>query len=75
MLLLVKLLKPATLLKVTFLHGCFSRFLNCTNSTKSRKTSQLILHYSDTMPPILQVLPTGILFPFFYRDFHNTYQD
>ena len=27
--------KPATLLKVTLLHGCFSRFLNCTNSTKS----------------------------------------
>ena len=30
-------LKPATLLKVTLLHGCFSRFLNCTNGTKSRK--------------------------------------
>ena len=42
-LLLVKLLakKPATLLKVTFLHGCFSYFLNCTNGTKSRKTSQV----------------------------------
>ena len=31
---------PATLLKVTLLHGCFSRFSNCTNGTKSRKTSQ-----------------------------------
>ena len=31
-------LKPATLLKVTLLHGCFSRFLNCTNGTKLRKT-------------------------------------
>ena len=31
---------PATSLKVTLLHGCFSRFLNCTNGTKSRKTSQ-----------------------------------
>ena len=30
-------LKPATLLKVTLRHGCFSRFLNCTNGTKSRK--------------------------------------
>ena len=29
-------LKPATLLKLTLLHGCFSRFLNCTNATKSR---------------------------------------
>ena len=27
----------ATLLKVTLLHGCFSRFLNCMNGTKSRK--------------------------------------
>ena len=26
-------------LKVTLLHGCFSRFLNCTNATKSRKAS------------------------------------
>ena len=25
----------ATLLKVTLLHGCFSRFLICTNGTKS----------------------------------------
>ena len=31
------LLKPATLPKVALLHGCFSRFLNCTNGTKSRK--------------------------------------
>ena len=29
------------LAKLTFLHGCFSRFLNCTNGTKSRKTSHL----------------------------------
>ena len=27
--------KPAILLKVTILHGCFSRFLNFTNGTKS----------------------------------------
>ena len=26
-----------TLLKVTLFHGCFLRFLNCTNGTKSRK--------------------------------------
>ena len=26
---------PATLLKVTHFHGCFSSFLNCTNGTKS----------------------------------------
>ena len=28
-------------LKVTFLNGCFSRVLNCSNGTKSRKTSQM----------------------------------
>ena len=27
-------------LKVAFLHGCFSCFLNCTNGTKSRKASK-----------------------------------
>ena len=30
---------PATFLKVTLLHGCFSRFLSFTNGTKSRKQS------------------------------------
>ena len=38
-LLLVKL--QATLLKLTLLHGCFSRFLHCTNGTKSRNALQL----------------------------------
>ena len=28
--------RSVTLLKLTFLHGCFSRFLNCTNGNKSR---------------------------------------
>ena len=43
MLLLVKLqaLKPATLQKVTLFHGYFSRFLNCTNGTKSRNASHI----------------------------------
>ena len=39
-LLLVKL-QAKNLINVTLLHGCFSRFLNCTNGTKSRKTSQI----------------------------------
>ena len=38
--------KPATLLKLTLLHGCFS-VLNCTNGTKSRKTSQLFGAFSN----------------------------
>ena len=32
--------KPGTLLKVKLLDGRFSRFLNCTNGTKSCKASQ-----------------------------------
>ena len=36
-------LKPATLLKVKFFHGCFSRFLNCVNGTKSHNASYLVL--------------------------------
>ena len=35
-------LKPATLLKLTLLHGCFSRFSNCTNSTKSRNAPHMV---------------------------------
>ena len=30
-----------TLLKLTLLHGCFSRFLNCTNVTKSGNASYM----------------------------------
>ena len=37
------LVKPTTLLKVTLLHGCFSRFLNCANATKSRKVSHMLI--------------------------------
>ena len=33
---------PATLLKVTLLNGCFSRYLNSTNGTKLHKASQLV---------------------------------
>ena len=38
------LVKPATLLKVTLLRGCFSRFLNCANGTKSNKASHMFWH-------------------------------
>ena len=34
---------PAILLKLALLHGCFSRFLNCTNVTKLRKTQKFYL--------------------------------
>ena len=33
-------------LKVTLFHVCFSRFKNCTNGNKSRKTSQMNLHHN-----------------------------
>ena len=32
----------ATLLKVSLLHGCFSRFLDCTDGIKTRKALQLL---------------------------------
>ena len=35
--------KPATLLKAALLHGYFSRFFDCTNDTRSRKASHLLL--------------------------------
>ena len=49
----------ATLLKVTILHGCFSRFLNLTNGIKSRKASH-----------IQTSLPTGRINQLI--DFYNT---
>ena len=36
-------LQSATLLKVTLSHGCFSRFVNCGNSTKLRIASQIVI--------------------------------
>ena len=37
--------KPSALQKVTLLRGFFSRFLNCTNDTKSSKASyEQLLH-------------------------------
>ena len=39
-------LNPATLLKVTLLHGCFSPVLNCVNDIKSRRVSHLFMKES-----------------------------
>ena len=41
------------LLKLTLLHGCFSRFLNCTTSTKSCKTSHFIWSLKSWLEQIL----------------------
>ena len=35
--------QPTNLLKVALFHGCFSRFLNCANGTKSRNGSHVYL--------------------------------
>ena len=37
------MLKPASLLKVALLHGCFSRFVNYADGTKLSKASQVVL--------------------------------
>ena len=41
----MSLLKPATLLKVILLHGCFSRFLYCANGNKMLKASHMFLDH------------------------------
>ena len=40
-------LKPATLLKVTLLHGCFSRFLSCAHGKKSRNAPHVIFEQNS----------------------------
>ena len=37
-----KIRELATLLKVTFLHGCFSRFVNCKNGAESGNSSHML---------------------------------
>ena len=39
------------LLKVTLIHGCFSRFLNCINGTKSRNASHMNSHFYKEKTP------------------------
>ena len=54
------LVKHATLLKVTLLHGCFSRFLNYADDIKSRKAFHfqtkfnLKLTIVAAVPPMVQ---------------------
>ena len=36
--------QPATCLKVTVLHRCFSHFINCINGTKSRNAPQISVY-------------------------------
>ena len=47
-LLSVKFQTKIALLKVTLLHGCFSRFLNYTNGIKSRKASHIAYEIDKT---------------------------
>ena len=49
----------STLLKVTLLHECFSRFLNCINGTKSHKSSHLVfwsLHKKWSFPVRISIV-------------------
>ena len=47
-----KVLLFVTLLKVTPLHGCFSRVLNCANDTKLRKASYIKSFYFPIMKKV-----------------------
>ena len=53
---------PATLLKVTLLHGLFLRFLNCKYCTKSRKASQIYKSYIN----FKQITLTTIWLKYFF---------
>ena len=48
-------------LKVTLLHGCFSRFLNCTNGTKSHKTSNILVDKTVDLGVTMVTYKTSIL--------------
>ena len=56
-LLLVTLQKPGTLLKVTFRNRCFSRFLNCTNSTKQLQSITMFVQVQKIMTTSSLCLP------------------
>ena len=45
----------ATLLKLTLLHGCISRFLNCINGTKSRNPSHITTYIKSSFTFDLRV--------------------
>ena len=49
----VKNTHGGVLLLVTFLHGCFSRFQNFTNDTKSRNASQINNYMEDKISNLM----------------------
>ena len=51
-------------LKLILLHGRFSRFLNCTNATKSRNLSQMEVFTRNESVTFKKILP----------DFRNCWQ-
>ena len=50
---------------LTLLHGCFSRFLNCTIATKSRDASQICKHYQNIADTLVFTMVLGIHCNFF----------
>ena len=50
--------KPATLLKLTLLHGCFSRLLNCTNGTKSRNAPHIPREFMKILMRSFRQIPS-----------------
>ena len=41
------MLQPANLLQLALLHGCFIRFLDCTNGTKLCKAAPILLELAE----------------------------
>ena len=52
--------------KLTLLHGCFSRFLNCTNGTKSRNAPQNVIFYSESSFRETELLQSNVIPPSFF---------
>ena len=48
-------LKPATLLKMTLIHGHFFTFLNSTNGTKSQKASHIFKFKVAVVSPLIHL--------------------
>ena len=48
---------------VTLLHGCFSRFLNCANDTKSRNASHMRIRMNSRHSNVAEIFITAHLGP------------
>ena len=63
---LLLLVNLQALVKVTLLHWCFSRFLNCLNCYKLRKASQMSLAHNFSALPSDWAYTTSLCYRFYF---------